>query len=97
MGKENCKTVDSFSLTTESYSIEDDAETHIVTFQDREAGVIEDINRIIQDGQPCNMHIRYKDSQVEAVCSLDGCTYCEVTGRILCDKPNMKLIGYIDE
>lgn len=99
LGKENFKTVQTFTLHTEHFN-SDAPEAHFVRFHDartkdgKEAEVIEDINRIVQAGQPCNMHIRYKDDEVEAECRLDGCTYCDKTMRILCKKPEINLIGY---
>ena len=101
MGKENCRTVDSFTLHTEHFN-SDAPEAHFVRFHDRdndgrEAKVIEEIDRIVQGGQPCNMHIRYKDQEVEAVCKLDGCTYCNNTMRILCNKPVLDIISYADD
>ena len=89
MGKENCLTVDSFSLTTEENS------TCFIDFQDRTEARVTEIERVVESGQPCNMHIRYKDNQVEAVCTLNGCKL--VNARILCDKPDMQLIGSVND
>ena len=98
MGKENALAVDSFSLSTEDYSLEEDSKPiYTVTFQDRIEARVTEIQRIVETGQPCNMHIRYKDEQVEAVCTLNGCWVCPITDRILCDKPDMKIIGYSEQ
>ena len=87
MGKENCKTVDSFSLSTEQYS---STPCHYVTFQS--STDMTEIERIVEAGQPCNMHIRYEDSEVEGVCTLNGCKL--VNARIHCDKPDFKIITW---
>lgn len=88
MGKENCLTVDSFAVTTVS-------NVFTVTFSDRNEERVTDIERVVEAGQPCNMHIRYKDNEVEGVCTLNGCKL--VDARILCDKPDMKVIGYSND
>jgi hypothetical protein len=91
MGKENCVTVDSFSLNTWELSKNDNLEYSIV-FTDSNEDVVTQIDRIVEAGQPCNMHIRYKDDQVEAVCTLNGCKL--INDKIVCDKPDMKIIGW---
>jgi len=89
MGKENCKTVNSFVLHTEQYS---DTVRYILEIVD-EAEVIDDINSIVQGGGH-SIHIRYVDDDVEAECAMKGCSYCDITGRIETDKPDIKIIRY---
>jgi len=92
MGKENCLSVDTFTLSTEDFAFDHSEINHVVTFSDRDEDRVTEIKRIVEAGQPCNMHIRYKDDTTEAVCTLNGCKL--VDARILCDKPDMKIIRY---
>lgn len=89
MGKENCCTVDTFSITTEHYS---GSPTYSIRFIDGIESRVTEIERIVEAGQPCNMHIRYKDSDVESVCTLNGCKLDNA--KIVCDEPDLKIIGY---
>ena len=88
LGKENCITVDSYvvSRITE--------ERIYVTFQDDRESTLTQIERIVEAGQPCNMHIRYEDSDVETVCTLDGCKL--VGTQIVCEDHDIKILGYTE-
>lgn len=93
MGKENALAVDSFRLNT--WELKGQESEYSIEFQDRVEDRVTEIKRIVEAGQPCNMHIRYKDQDVEAVCTLNGCKL--VDAIILCDKPDMKIIGYSND
>jgi hypothetical protein len=86
MGKENCITVDSYVV---SYISED---ISYVTFQDDNDVTLARIKSIVEAGQPCNMHIRYADSDVETVCTLNGCKL--VDSQIVCEEHDLKLLGW---
>lgn len=92
MGKCNCLTVDSLSLNTQEYG---DTVIHSVVFQDSNEDRVTEIERIVEAGQPCNMHIQYEDTQIEAVCTLDGCKL--VDAEIHCDKHSMDIIRYKEQ
>lgn len=103
LGKEHCKTVDSFTLHTEHVvgGTDGTSDTSFVRFHDRDAegyntDAAQDIDHIVEAGQPCNIHIRYKDDQVEAVCTLDGVQLND-TGRLVCNKPKLDIIGYVED
>ena len=83
MGKENCITVDSYVVSPI---------TKYVTFQDDREETLTQIERIVEAGQPCNMHIRYEDNDVETVCTLDGCKL--VGTQIVCEDHDIKIIGW---
>ena len=86
LGKENCLTVDSYVVGTV---------TNIVTFQDDNDVTLSRIERIVEAGQPCNMHIRYADDQVETVCTLNGCKL--IDSQIVCEEHDIKILGWTGE
>lgn len=90
-GKENVRTLDSFSIITEQYNLDVEA-IHVLMLHDTDPDLIEDMINIVKEGQPCNIHIRYEDIDTEAECTFDCCTVCERTNRILCPDPQIKLI-----
>ena len=92
MGKENCVSVDSFAVTQYIRNELEPSAYHVVEFQDSREDTVTQIARIVEAGQPCNMHIRYEDSDVEAVCTLNGCQL--VDAKIECRAPDIKVIGY---
>ena len=92
MGKENCVSVDSFSVTQYIRNELEPSAYHVVEFQDSREDTVTQIERIVEAGQPCNMHIRYEDSDVEAVCTLNGCKLED--SQIVCEEHDLKLLGW---
>jgi len=91
LGKENVRTIYSFSLVAEQYNTDVDP-IHVLMLHDTDAKLVEDTINIIREGQPCNIHIRYIDDENEAECTLDCCTVCDRTNRILCPKPKLTMM-----
>jgi len=89
-GKENVRILDAFSLLTEQYDKDIDP-IHILMLHDTDAQLVEDTINTIKAGQPCNIYIRFTDDDTEAECTLDCCTVCEETDRILCPNPKLKM------
>lgn len=90
-GKENVRTLDAFSLVTEQHNKDVDP-IHLLMLHDTDPDLVEDTINTVKAGQPCNIHIRFEDSYTETECTLDCCTVCERTNRILCPNPQIKLI-----
>ena len=93
LGKENIRYIGSFAIHHEQFNSSADA-VHIVEFIDEDKETVTEITSIVQSGQPCNIHIRFEDQDVESECTLDDCTVCETTNRILCSDPKIKLVRY---
>lgn len=51
------------------------------------------IKHIIKGGQPCNIHIRYEDQDIETECILKGCTLTE-TQEIQFETSKIDIIRY---
>jgi hypothetical protein len=93
LGKENCITVDSYVVSRITANSLGETTSCYVTFQDDRESTLTQIERIVEAGQPCNMHIRYEDSDVETVCTLDGCKL--VGTQIVCEDHDTKIIGWV--
>ncbi len=93
MGKENIRHIGSFAIHHEQFDSNADA-VYIVEFIDKDKETVTEIIDLVQSGQPCNIHIRFEDSEIESECILDSCTVCETTNRIQCPDPQIKLIRY---
>lgn len=87
LGKEHVCYAKTFSIHREQSNT---PHVEIIANEDK----VTEIKHLIKAGQPCNVHIRFESFDIEGECTLDGCTVCDKTNRILCPDPKTQLVRY---